>query len=54
MTTTTQTTDDNEFARYLASYLKQREYELIIVNWSDSLDQDKLEEAIKEFMKTLQ
>jgi len=41
-------TDDNEFARYLASYLE--EFEL---HFGAVYDVDELERLIKEFMETL-
>jgi len=46
---------DNEFARYLASFLVQREHEFVHVQ-DDSglwLDEDRMCELIKEFQKTL-
>jgi hypothetical protein len=40
--------DDNEFARYLASYLESNRE-----SFGDVYDVDELERLIKEFMETL-
>lgn len=52
------TSDDNEFARYLASYLAERAVLYIVYSDVDSyydayLDRQALENGIKEFLETL-
>lgn len=47
--------DDNEFARYLASFLKEKESDLVYYNFDDiaCIHEDMLEIHIKAFMETL-
>jgi hypothetical protein len=45
------TTNDNEFARYLASFIVDREED--IMGFDDHIVRSALEELIKEFMETL-
>lgn len=47
--------DDEEFARYLASYLQEREdYYLVTNKWHEtSVDRQKLEATIRKFISEL-
>lgn len=46
--------DDSEFARYLASYLKDNAMSFISGEWYElNVDRELLEETIKEFLETL-